>query len=220
MFIFDLLIIKPLIMKKIVITIIAVIISASSFAQFHVGPQIGYTGSNLSIDKDSISNSLKSNFLVGAFFRFGKKIYVQPEINWLTQGSVFKYPSLGNLSPIEQNIKLNTIQVPVNIGWRIINLKVVNIRLFGGVVANFNTKTTIKTSGGDANYYDALPKEDDFAGIVWQWDAGVGVDVLMFAIDVKYMGGINNILKDFNYNGGTLSSKSNLFMVTLGWKIL
>ena len=204
-------------MKKIVITIVAVIISASSFAQFHVGPQIGYTGSNLSIDKDSISNSLKSNFLVGAFFRFGKKIYVQPEINWLTQGSVFKYPSLGNLSPIEQNIKLNTIQVPVNIGWRIINLKVVNIRLFGGVVANFNTKTTIKTSGGD---YDALPKEDDFAGIVWQWDAGVGVDVLMFAIDVKYMGGINNILKDFNYNGGTLSSKSNLFMVTLGWKIL
>jgi len=207
-------------MKKIVITLIAIVITAASYAQFHVGPQIGYTGSNLSIDKDSISNSLKSNFLVGAFFRFGKKIYVQPEINWLTQGSVFKYPSLGNLSPIKQNIKLNTIQVPVNIGWRIINLKVVNIRLFGGVVANFNTKTTITTTGGDVNYYDALPQEDDFSGIVWQWDAGLGVDVLMFAIDVKYMGGLNNILKDFNYEGRSLSSKSNLFMVTVGWKIL
>ena len=209
-----------MIMKKLVIALIAIIFTVSVYGQFHVGPQIGYTASNLSIDKDSITNGLKNNFVVGVFFRFGKKIYVQPEINWLTQGSVFKYPSFGSLSPIEQNIKLNTIQVPVNIGWRIINLEIVNIRIFAGAVANFITNTTIKTSGGDASYYDALPTEDDFGNIQWQWDAGVGVDVLMFAIDVKYMGGINNILKDFNYDGTTLSSKSNLFMVTLGWKIL
>jgi hypothetical protein len=42
----------------------------------------------------------------------------------------------------------------------------------------------------------------------------------MFAIDVKFMGGINNILNDFTIDGTTISSKSNLFMVTLGWKIL
>lgn len=207
-------------MKKIILISAAFFIAVASYGQFHVGPQIGYTASNLSIDKDSITNGLKNNFVAGIFFRFGKKVYVQPEINWLTQGSVFKYPSFGNLSPIEQNIKLNTIQVPVNIGWRMINLEIVNIRIFAGVVANFITKTTITTSGGNANYYDALPSADDFGKTQWQWDAGVGVDVLMFAIDVKYMGGLNNILKDFSYNGSTLSSKSNLFMVTLGWKIL
>ena len=207
-------------MKKIIISVIVLFFAASSYAQFHIGPQIGYTASNLSIDKDTITNSLKNNFLVGAFARFGKKIYVQPEINWLTQGSVFKYPSLQNYSPIEQKIKLNTIQVPVNIGWRIINLKVVNLRVFAGVAANFIVNTTITTTGGDADYYDALPKEDDFSGIAWQWDAGVGVDVLMFTLDIKYLGGINNILKDFSYDNGTLTSKSNLFMVTLGWKIL
>jgi len=207
-------------MKKVVLITAVFLISMLGYGQFHVGPQIGYTASNLSIDKDSITNGLKNNFVAGVFFRFGKKIYVQPEINWLTQGSVFKYPSFGNLSPIEQNIKLNTIQVPVNIGWRMINLEIVNIRIFAGVVANFITNTTITTSGGDANYYDALPSEDDFGKTQWQWDAGVGVDVLMFAIDVKYMGGLNNILKDFSYENNTLSSKSNLFMVTLGWKIL
>jgi len=209
-----------MIMKKLVIALIAIIFSVSVYGQFHVGPQIGYTASNLSIDKDSITNGLKNNFVVGVFFRFGEKIYVQPEINWLTQGSVFKYPSWGNYSPIEQEIKLSTVQVPVNIGWRIINLEIVNIRIFAGAVANFITNTTITTSGGDASYYDALPSEDDFGSIQWQWDAGVGVDVLMFAIDVKYMGGINNILKDFQYENGTLTTKSNLFMVTLGWKIL
>jgi hypothetical protein len=109
--------------------------------------------------------------------------------------------------------------VPVNIGWRIINLKVTNIRVFGGVAANFIVNTTIETTGGDGDY-ELLPKEDDFSNIAWQWDVGVGVDVLMFTLDVKYLGGINNILKDFNYEDGTLTSKSNLFMVTLGWKIL
>lgn len=206
-------------MKKIIISFVVLFIAASSYAQFHIGPQIGYTASNLSIDKDSITNSLKNNFVAGVFVRFGKKIYVQPEINWLTQGSVFKYPSWGNYSPIEQNIKLNTIQVPLNIGWRIINLKVVNLRLFAGAAANFIVNTTINNTGGDGNY-DLLPSEDDFHNIAWQWDAGVGVDVLMFTLDIKYMGGINNILKDFSYDNGTLTSKSNLFMVTLGWKIL
>jgi hypothetical protein len=209
-----------MIMKRIIVAFVAIVITVSSYGQFHVGPQIGYTASNLSLNTDSITNGLKSNFVAGVFFRFGEKIYVQPEINWLTQGSVFKYPSIGNISPIEQNIKLSTIQVPLNIGWRIINLKVVNIRIFAGVLANFVTKTTITTSGGDANYYDALPTEDDFGKTQWQWDIGAGVDVLMFAIDVKYMGGINNILNDFTIDGTTISSKSNLFMVTLGWKIL
>jgi hypothetical protein len=207
-------------MKKLLIAFVAIIICVSGYAQFHIGPQIGYTGSNLSIDKDSITNGLKNNFVVGVFARFGKKIYVQPELNWLTQGSVFKYPKIGDYSPVEQNIKLKTIQVPLNIGWRMINLKVVNIRIFAGVAANFITNTTITTSGDQANYPEALPTEDDFKSTQWQWDAGVGVDVLMFAVDIKYMGGLNDILKDFEYSNGTLSSKSNLFMVTLGWKIL
>ncbi|MEE4259839.1 MAG: porin family protein [Bacteroidales bacterium] len=207
-------------MKKLIVALVAITISFSGYAQFHIGPQIGYTGSNLSIDKDSITNGLKNNFVVGVFARFGEKIYVQPELNWLTQGSVFKYPKIGDYSPVEQSIKLKTIQVPLNIGWRMINLKVVNIRIFAGVAANFITNTTITTSGDQANYPEALPTEDDFKNTQWQWDAGVGVDVLMFALDIKYMGGLNNILKDFEYSNGTLSSKSNLFMVTLGWKIL
>jgi len=207
-------------MKKLVLFIAVLLISGMSYGQFHIGPQIGYTASNLSVNVDSISNSLKSNFLIGVFARFGKKIYVQPEINWLTQGSVFKYPQIGNLSPIEQNVKLSTIQIPVNVGWRMINLKIINLRIFAGIAANFVVNTNIKTTGGDENYYDALPTESDFKSVQWQWDAGVGVDVLMFAIDVKYMGGLSNIFDDFQIENNTITSKSNLFVVTLGWKIL
>lgn len=137
-------------MRKITLIIAAFLISGSMFGQFHFGPQIGYSASNLTLDTDSISNGLKNNLLLGVFVRMGKKIYLQPEVNWMTQGSVFKYPSFQDgIVPLEQNIKLNTIQVPVNLGWRIINLEVVNIRLFAGVAANFLMNAVIDTKSGD-----------------------------------------------------------------------
>jgi len=205
-------------MKKISLLLISVFFATVSFGQFHIGPQVGYTASNLSLDVDSISNSMKSNFLVGAFVRLGGKVYIQPEVNYMTQGSIFKWPSLsGGLSPLEQEISIKTLQVPVNLGWKLIDAKVFNIRLMGGVVMNFNMDTEIETTGDNSNYNGLVP--EDFKDMTWQWDAGLGVDVLMFAIDVKYVGGLTNILQDIHYNEGTVTSKSNLFVVTLGWKI-
>lgn len=207
-------------MKKITTILTILLLSGTMFGQFHIGPQIGYTASNLTVNKSEIENNLRSNLLVGVFARFGKKIYVQPEVNWLTQGSLIKYPSLSDPTPVEQTIKLNTIQIPVSIGWRFINLDVVNIRIMGGVTANFIMNTDIETK--NATVDDIYPNEDDFGNMQWQWQLGVGVDVLMFAIDVKYFGGINNIMdKDVTVDTETysVSSKSNLFEVTLGWKI-
>ena len=204
-------------MKKITLFFASLLISGVMFGQFHFGPQIGYSASNLTLDTDSITNGLKNNLLLGAFVRMGKKIYVQPEVNWMTQGSVFKYQGIG--VPLEQEIKLSTIQVPVNLGWRIINLEIVNIRLFAGVAANFLMNATVNTTSGNSDDYENVLVPDDFKNVTWQWDAGLGVDVLMFAIDVKYMGGLTNVLNDFTVNGNTVTSKSNLFVVTLGWKI-
>lgn len=208
-------------MKRIILLTVTLLIVGMSYGQFHIGPQIGYTGSNLSLNADSISNSLKNNLLIGAFVRIGKKFYVQPEVNWLTQGSVLKYPSFKDgIVPLEQEIKLSTLQVPVNVGWRFINLEIVNLRIFAGVAANFVLNTKIDTKSGNSDDYENALVPDDFKSVQWQWDAGVGVDILMFAVDVKYMGGINNLLDNVQIEGNTLTSKSNLFVVTLGWKIL
>ena len=206
-------------MKRTTTILAILLISGSMFGQFHFGPQIGYTASNLTVNKSEVESSIRSNFLIGVFARFGKKVYVQPEINWLTQGSLIRYPSLSNPNPVEQKIKLNTIQIPVSVGWRFINLEVVNIRIMGGVTANFVMNTTIDTENPDGKDY-LLPS--DFGNMQWQWQLGVGVDVFMFAIDVKYFGGINSIMeKDIQVDAETfsISSKSNLFEVTLGWKI-
>ena len=208
---------------------VALATSGIMYGQLHFGPQIGFSSSNLSLNTDSITNNLKNNFMFGVFVRMGNKFYVQPEVNWVTQGSVFRYPSVSlngvNLSPVEQNIKLSTIQIPVNAGYRIINIGVANIRVHGGVTASIVTDKTINNTDDDNSIgQDLLDPitEEDISDLQWQYQIGAGVDVLMFALDVSYYGGINDLVNgNVSYNNTThsISSKSNVFMVTLGWKI-
>ena len=199
-------------MKRVVLIIAAFFAISTIQAQFHFGPQIGYTASKLSTNTSEITSDFKSNFLFGAFVRIGEKIYVQPEINWLTQGGIWKE------SGVDKDIEMTykTVQIPVSVGWRMIDLKLVNIRIFGGAAANIATNKEMKIGDIDEPLEDA-----DWNSVAWQYQVGAGVDVLMFALDVKYMGGINNLYKgnDLSWDGKTLNTKSNLFTVTLGWKI-
>ncbi len=217
-------------MKKITLIISAILCVTSMQAQFHIGPQIGFSSSKLTTNIDDITTSLKTNFMFGAFARFGEKIYVQPEVNWLTQGSVFKYPEVNlggsDLSPFQQEIKLNSINIPVSLGWRIIDLKVVNIRIFIGLNADIVTKKTINNSedvsGIDEDLFKPIT-DSDIKNLAWNYHIGVGVDVLMFALDAKYVGAFGEpIMGNLKYNGANhnISSSSGMFLVTLGWKIL
>jgi hypothetical protein len=207
-------------MKKFSLLLVAVLISGIMYGQFHIGPQIGYTASKLSYKGSDITNGLKNNMLLGVFMRFGKKIYLQPEVNYMTQGSVFKFPSLNNTSVVEQDVSLKSIQVPLSLGWRIINAKIFKLRLFGGATATFVVNKTIDTKNGDPKDY-LLP--EDFNDIQWQYQLGVGVDVAMFALDIKYYGGINDLFNGtvkYNNDTQTVTGAANVFEVTLGWKIL
>jgi len=199
-------------MKKITLIISAILIATTMQAQFHFGPQIGYTASKLTTNTSEIKSNFKSNFLFGAFVRIGEKIYVQPEVNWLTQGGIWENDD------IDENLEMTykTIQIPVSVGWRIIDLKLANIRIFGGAAANIATNKEMKIGGITQDI-----KDSDWNDLSWNYQVGAGVDVLMFALDVKYMGGINNLYKgdDLEFDGKTISTKSNMFTVTLGWKI-
>ena len=208
-------------MKKFSLFLAAILMSGLMYGQFHIGPQIGYTASKLSYKGSDITNGLKNNMLIGVFMRFGKKIYLQPEVNYMTQGSVFKFPLTGgSVSPVEQNVSLKSIQVPLSLGWRIINAKVFKLRIFGGATANFVVDKTIDTKNGDPKDY-LVP--DDFSNIQWQYQLGAGVDILMFALDIKYYGGINDLFNGtvkYNTDTHSVSGAANVFEVTLGWKIL
>ena len=198
-------------MKKITLLIAITLLASTAFSQISFGPKIGYNTSKLSTDKSNIKSDLQSSFQFGLFLRLGTKIYVQPEINWVTEGGVFKPITLGNLDPFEDDVKLNTIQIPFLIGAKVIDLKLLNLRVFAGPTASIVTDKTIKATG------DLGIQVDNIEDLIWGLQVGAGVDVLMLTLDVRYNVGLTKVIGDVN--GSTFDSKTNGFTVSLGWKI-
>jgi hypothetical protein len=203
-------------MRKITLLFALLLSAGFVFGQISLGPKVGFNTSELKTDLDGINSDLKNSFNFGVFLRVGKKIYVQPEVNWLTRGGVFKSPSTSSLTPINQEIEMKTIEIPVLLGWRIINLGVGNIRLLAGPSASIVMDKTITVEKD--NIADPI-KDTDFEDLVWGVNVGAGVDILMFTLDVRYQLGLNEVIQNVE-NLGDLNSKSNVFAVSLGWKIL
>lgn len=195
-------------MKKIVILVVIVFAAINNFAQISVGPKFGYSASKLSTSLDTIKESAKNNFQAGIFFRFGKRLYLQPELSYATSGGTLKLEG----TTAKEEIKLNTLSVPVLVGYKIINAKVFNVRVLAGPVANFALNKTVDFNQS----YPAPVQEADLKNVAWGMDVGAGVDVLFLTLDLRYEFGLNNL-----YDGtGSHTIKSNVFIVSLGFKLL
>lgn len=205
-------------MKKIFFAFTFVLMASALSAQISLGPKIGYTTSKLSVDKSDIKSDLKSSFIYGAFVRLGDKWYVQPEINFYTSGGVFKSPTLDDGKPVEDEVELKTLQIPFYFGIKLADLKLASIRAQAGPTANIYTDKKINPLKSGT-----VIKEADLKDIQWGFQFGAGVDVLMFTLDVQYYLGLNNVISDITLENGEpvkFDSKSQGFMVTLGWKII
>ncbi|MDA3942131.1 MAG: porin family protein [Bacteroidetes bacterium] len=204
-------------MKKIIFAALFMMIASALSAQISLGPKIGYTTNKLSTDKSDITTDLKNSFIYGAFLRLGDKFYIQPEINFYTSGGVFKSPTFDDGSPIEDEVELKTLQIPLYFGLTLADLKLAKIRAQAGPTANIYTDKKINPLKSGT-----VIKEADINDIQWGFQFGAGVDVLMFTLDVQYYLGLNNVISDIEVGGEkvTFDSKSKGFMVTLGWKII
>jgi hypothetical protein len=197
-------------MKRSILMIALVFLAGATFAQFTVGPKLGFTMSKLKTNFEDVKEEARAGFQFGAFARIGKKIYVQPELIFVTKGGIIK---ADDATALETKVKLSTMQIPALVGFHLLNLKVVNLRVMGGPALSFVTDKEIKINNvsgsiGEKNIKDAI----------WSFQLGAGLDVLMFTLDVRYEWGLNNI---YHPQGGTTyDMKSNLWNVSLGWKIL
>ncbi|MEI7662388.1 MAG: porin family protein [Bacteroidota bacterium] len=205
-------------MKKIIIMLLVILPALFSaetmFGQFNLGIKVGYNASKLSTGLQNVSSDFRSGFQFGAFARIGKKVYLQPELYYTTQGGVFSSDSVKN--PWKQTVTIGSMDVPVLLGFKIINAKVVNLRILAGPMASFVVNKSV-TDGGLNNAIGPLSK-GDFKSVNWSLQAGAGVDVLMFTLDVRYQVGLNQLVSEVkNYK---FDSKNNVWVISLGWKIL
>ena len=84
------------------------------FGQFKLGVLVGYNNSKLTTTIEDVSAGFNSGFHVGAFARIGKKVHLQPEIYYTTQGGVFSSSSNGGW---DRTIKISSLDVPVLLGF-------------------------------------------------------------------------------------------------------
>lgn len=209
-------------MKNFFIVIALLLSGTMLFAQSPIsfGIKVGVNSSKLTTDIGTYTEQFATGFNAGVFLRLGAgKFHIQPEAYYAVKGGKFSFDSkvIDPTDPgksASENIKLSTLDIPIMLGYKIIDLKVVNARLQAGPVASIilNQDVSFKKNGSDFSIPGANSSLKD---AIWGVQVGGGVDVLMFTLDVRYEFGLN----DLSTTSGA-STKSNMLNISLGYKIL
>jgi len=202
-------------MKKIFLLLFLVALVSSAMSQgtsFSLGPKIGYNSNTLTNNFDSIQSGINNSFQIGAFMRIGKKVYFQPEVNYqLVNGNLNKSTSSALLS---QDMTIKSVKIPALIGLKLINSNRLNLRIMAGPAFTFLFNKNLDPS--EMNKLWPIQSVDDLKNSLWSVQTGVGLDVLLLTLDVRYELGIENM-----YDGtSNFELKQNTFTISLGIKLL
>lgn len=212
-------------MKKQLLILLAILLMGKlneSQAQFTLGIRGGINFSQLKTDSQqsvgvNIQQSLntKTGYVGGIFARIGTKIFIQPELIFSAKGgSINVLPQNGSTTQTVA-IEYNNLDVPLLIGF-----KFGPLRLNAGPVASF--KISDKGLNDELKKYSSNVGES-FKNASYGYQAGAGVDIGSFCLDLRYEGSLSDIssgdFKDNLMNKVNFSQKSNLWQVTLGLKL-
>ena len=214
-----------------------------------IGPKIGYQTATLSYDKADIKAGFSNHFTAGLFGRVTiGRVYVQPEVLYFKTSNVFDGHVTGTDSnnlfnlPTGANVSVTlnsmNLQVPVMVGFNILDFDLVTLRAQVGPTASFVLQSrTIydKTYTLDNQEYEleqqTTTNDEDFdtKSIAWGLQAGLGVDVLnLVTVDINYNFGLSKMFESLNSTtlGQTFdfsnidTARQNMFMVTVGIKLI
>lgn len=222
-------------MKRILFSTVLLFSVMIVSAQFNLGLKAGYNSSlsldNLSSLSDGSYNmgnvkaEMWNNFQAGAFARvFIKKFYIQPEILYSIQKKEFdiKEVIIGNDDPKDVNTYMNisSVQVPLYFGLKLLDLKIANLRVFAGPKFIMNSGSKLEYKNLTSEEISASDLAQDFKDSQIDLEAGVGLDVLMFALDAKL-----NLMQDVEGKIKSVNDLSNVpmptstFVISLSWKL-
>ena len=201
-------------MKKILLLfVIALFATELSYGQFALGLKLGYNANKLSSNLDSIKSSFNSGFHVGVWTRFGKRLYVAPELQYTMSGAVFSSEGTLSTSDWKQKVKIGSVDIPVVVGFKIIHSDFITWRIELGPEASFIINKSISEEGS----IDGPIQEASLSDVNWYLLGGTGIDILFLKFDIRYQYGLNDFISDVQ--NSSFSSKNQMFVVSLGFKI-
>ena len=182
---------------KFYVAILAILMGTTTYAQtLDLGVKAGVNFGSLRTSLDAVSGaSGKTGLHVGLFARTGNDFYFQPEVNFSTFGSEYVYDNQTYKPTFRQ------LNVPLMVGYKIVNNGDMNLRVSVGPDLNLNLKSPSAPAGTDYKRFGV-------GGVL-----NAGVDVGRVTFDARYSLGLTNIHE-------RLEQKPGVFSVSVGFKIL
>lgn len=202
-------------MKKTLMILSLLALVMVTFGQtFDLGVKASYNTTKFKLSASAIGNEFKNGSGVnfGVFARLGgKTVYLQPELLYSSKTATYTSTvknTLGNVTgTTTSDVKMQTIQIPILLGIKVLDLKIASLRAFTGPAASFVTNGSLKKLGSQI--------KDNFTSnnMAWDWQLGAGVDVLMFTFDIRYELGLSEL------KTATVDTfKGRTFTASLGFK--
>lgn len=198
-------------MKKLLIICALVFVGQQAFSQnIAFGPRFGLLSSDMNL-KDNVAQVQEGDaefgYQFGVFFRFNLLgLYLQPEVLFTDTQSSLTVNNSGNV----ENVKLgfNKIDIPVMIGY-----KLGPLRLNAG--PSFSFLTSAEQEGLTGVAQDVKDNYEDFT---LGYQAGVGLDLLRFLIDLKYEGSLSTF--GDSIGGFQTDQRQSQLVLGIGFKLI
>jgi hypothetical protein len=198
-------------MKKSLLVAFGLII-ASSFvfgqSELHFSPKVGVSFSNFSEELE-LEDDLDQEHQVGYTFGMDFRVYTgsfmfMPGLYYHALTTEMKrFDDVNNID-ISDESTIHMMRVPLSLGWWVTGADhdgLLNIYLKGGftpsIVAGVKEPDAFEFDRGDVNTFQ------------FAWNAGVGVDIAIFTVELAYEGGFTKF-----YDGG--NDKNNMWIITAG----
>ena len=180
---------------------------------FDLGVKASYNTTQFKLSAGSVASGFKNGSGVnfGGFARIGgSKLYLQPELLYASSTTTYTYSiknTLGIVQTFSNDVKLKTFQIPILLGYKLLDLKIASLRAFTGPAASFVTNKGVQNL--------ATQIKDNFTSdsMAWSWQIGAGIDLLMFTLDIREDLGLNE-LKTVT----TDTFKNRMLTVSVGFK--
>jgi hypothetical protein len=198
-------------MKKYFFTLLAAAFCLSAHAQFSLGVKGGVNFSHLSVNQGRINSTTLPGYQVGLWARIGKGFYVQPEVYLGSSGSNFNFQYDQSNQTVTENgkVKFTTLNVPLLVGQSF-GLSKLNFRLMAGPMYSYILNNDQNLSQNVKNAYQDF---GNYRNSTLGYQAGAGVDVLNFSVDLRYEGGLTEINPAYG-------QRQNVWHLSLGYKFL
>ena len=222
-------------MKKILLFASLTLVPALTFAQgFQIGVKGGVnlsklsfgdfvkTGTNpngsptASVDGQTFRNNLSDSFdskmgtSFGIYARFGKNLFIQPELLYSTRSAQFGVIRNGQTETA--TITTTSFDVPLLLG-----IKGGPIRIVAGPVASFRINDN-QSLGNALQQYTQGSLNDAWSQAYYGYQVGGGLDIGSLGLDVRYQGNISDIAQIEN-SAGKFSQGIKSWQITLAYKI-